>query len=75
MTRIYAWRARKWTRFAGAKFYKSRGEAAVFKTPILKVRRIVNLARKTRCALNLRDYFAGQVARMRLLAVKFDSMD
>nr|WP_314468089.1 hypothetical protein [uncultured Campylobacter sp.] len=59
MTRIYAWRARKWTRFTGARFYKIRGEAAVFKTPNLKVRRIVNLAHKIRCALNLRDYFAG----------------
>ncbi|WP_298790311.1 hypothetical protein [uncultured Campylobacter sp.] len=59
MTRIYSWRSRKWTRFAGAKFYKSRGEAAVFKTPNLKVRRIVNLAYKTRYTLNLSGYFAG----------------
>lgn len=36
---------------------------------------MVNLARKIRCALNLSDYFAGQVVRMSLLVVKFDSLD
>lgn len=34
-----------------------------------------NLARKTRCALNLSGYFAARLARTRLLAVKFDLLD
>ncbi|WP_298946775.1 hypothetical protein [uncultured Campylobacter sp.] len=59
MTRIYAWRARRWTRFTGARFYKIRGEAAVFKTPNLKVWRMVNLAYKTRYTLNLSGCFAS----------------
>nr|WP_314904385.1 hypothetical protein [uncultured Campylobacter sp.] len=61
MTRIYAQCARKRTIFAGAKFIMVAAKRLFFKTPILKIRRMVNLARKTRCALNLSGSFAARL--------------